>query len=241
MSNLTSPRTCYSQYGEDILAHHILAALDIRNGYAGGYVDVGCGHPVEYNNTYLFYLDGWRGLHVDPDPTFELFYRQARSEDTFLHAAIGTENRPIRYYRFSPYYYSTCDEERAELLMRDPSVCFVGEEEVRSRRLADVLDEYVGTHHDFSLDLMTVDVEGFEIEVLQSNDWDRFRPKVLILEILGLQAADGLLRTSAYRFVREIGFSLKAMTQNSFVFADCRLNQFNKYPDLPLGPLICNG
>ena len=30
---------------------------------------------------------------------------------------------------------------------------------------------------------MSIDVEGFEIEVLKSNDWNKYRPKVIVLEL----------------------------------------------------------
>ncbi len=234
MTELVPPITCYSQYGEDVLAHHILSALGVR---AGGYMDVGCGHPVEFNNTYLFYLAGWRGVHVDPDPSFQPLYQQVRPGDDFLCAAVGSGCQAIRYYRFSPYYYSTCEKTRADLLMQDPAVKYLGAAEVRGCPLSVVLAEYAAAHPEFSLDLMSVDVEGLELEVLISNDWAKFRPKVLIMEILGLQAANGLLRTPAYRLLREMGYSLKAMTQNSFVFADCTLENFSRYPELPLGPV----
>jgi hypothetical protein len=32
------------------------------------------------------------------------------------------------------------------------------------------------------LDFFDIDVEGFDLEVLKSNDWNRYRPKVIIIE-----------------------------------------------------------
>ena len=31
------------------------------------YVDIGCGHPIKNNNTYLFIKKGWNGINIDLD------------------------------------------------------------------------------------------------------------------------------------------------------------------------------
>ncbi len=57
--------------------------------------------------------------------------------------------------------------------------------EVQTRSLTDVLDEYSSIFHE--IDIMTVDVEGFDLEVLKSNDWIKYRPKWILVEQLSLK------------------------------------------------------
>jgi hypothetical protein len=82
---------------------------------------------------------------------------------------------------------------------------------------------------------MSVDVEGLELDVLQSNDWGRFRPKVMAVEILGLVKTGGVLHSPAYHFLQGIGYALKAITQSTFFFVDTRLAKFSQYPSCRLG------
>jgi FkbM family methyltransferase len=182
----------YSQYGEDIVAYHIFEPLEIFGG--GCYVDIGCGHPIEYNNTYLFYLMGWSGLQIDPCNSLQSIYKELRPKDTFMNMAVSSEEQAISYYEFSPYFYSTCEQTRANILQDDPAVEFLGVRDVPCRRLSEILYEYeTRLQNQLAVDLMSIDVEGLELEVLKSHDWTSFRPKVLMIEVLGLQKAKGLL------------------------------------------------
>ena len=53
----------YSQFGEDKILDELIPK-DFNNGF---YVDVGCGHPVKNNNTYLLNKKGWYGINIDLD------------------------------------------------------------------------------------------------------------------------------------------------------------------------------
>src|SRR5687767_14678229 len=67
----------YSQHGEDRVILELLrtAAVD------GPYVDIGSNHPFVYNNTFLLYTNGWRGVCIDPLPRFGDLYRRWRPDD----------------------------------------------------------------------------------------------------------------------------------------------------------------
>jgi FkbM family methyltransferase len=70
---------------------------------------------------------------------------------------------------------------------------------VKVRRLDSILSRHAPSAE--RIDLLTVDVEGWELEVLRGLDFSRFQPKVVIIENLFL--------TPAYRsFMRERGYVL---------------------------------
>ena len=50
---------------------------------------------------------------------------------------------------------------------------------IRTKKLGWVFDNYLG---DRKIDFLTVDVEGFDLNVLMSNDWYKYRPKVIVIE-----------------------------------------------------------
>src|SRR5262245_28703139 len=126
----------FAQEGED----RLLARL-FEGQQHGFFVDVGAHHPQRFSNTYAFYLQGWRGINIDPAPgTRELFDR-LRPGDINLELAIGMRG-VRRYYRFVESALNGCDvaltEERRTL-----GHAVVATDEIATMPLADVLDSYL--------------------------------------------------------------------------------------------------
>src|SRR5262245_50672803 len=66
------------------------------------YLDVGANEPVSLNNTYYFYLRGYRGVLVEPNRTLCQRIREKRPGDTVLEAGIGvTAEKEADYYIMS--------------------------------------------------------------------------------------------------------------------------------------------
>jgi hypothetical protein len=66
---------------------------------------------------------------------------------------------------------------------------------------------------------MTIDAEGFDLQILESNDWSRFRPQYLAVEcsepdILNLQKND------VVSYLKNVGFYPYSKTGNSVIFRD---------------------
>ena len=68
-----------SQFSEDTIIEIILKNARRKNGI---FVDVGCNHPIEYNNTYLLYLKGWRGINIDGNGYLIDLYKKLTSGDS---------------------------------------------------------------------------------------------------------------------------------------------------------------
>jgi len=149
----------YSQYGEDVYA-----ASQFRNKRDGFYVDVGAYHPHLYSVTYALYKRGWRGIAIDPNPLTGMLFRIFRPRDVFVRAGVGKGSRTYR--QFEDGAYNSFVEGTGE-----------GAKEQKLRPLADILSEYRVT----SIDFMNVDVEGMDLEVLQTHDWS-ILPKVIAVE-----------------------------------------------------------
>jgi hypothetical protein len=55
-------------------------------------------------------------------------------------------------------------------------------------------------------DLLSVDVEGAELDVLKSADWSRFRPAVVVVESnYGISAITRFMRSNKYILLFKIG------------------------------------
>ena len=163
----------YSQTGEDLVIDDLLGGKE--NGF---YVDVGAGDPVRFNNTQRFYRRGWNGINIEPNIERFRRFRADRARDINLNIGIGREASRKTFFRFIPDTLSTFSTEEMERY-REQGYRLVDSVEMELRCLDSVLSEYCG---DTDIDFLSVDTEGLDLDVLESNDWERFRPAVVCVE-----------------------------------------------------------
>lgn len=168
------PLRSYGQFGEDAMLQALLPAA------AGFYVDIGSGHPILGSNTYALYEQGWRGILVDPVRANVELSQRVRPGDKSIHAAIGLSgSEVIDFIEFDTYQYSTTSESRAA------EVSALGHK-VTARYSVKILplQQILPREIPAGSSVMSVDVEGEEMGVLLSNDWEIFRPDFLLIEDL---------------------------------------------------------
>ena len=166
-------KTSFAKSGEDIQIAHLL-----NNVQRGFYVDVGAHHPISGSNTYFFYLRGWSGICIEPNPEMEKLHRRYRSKDIFLNFGVAEAAGTMTYYRFNHSNLNTFSEDIINTSGIKHDV--IGKTEVSMRSLAELLGKYCESQR--SIDFMSIDVEGFELSVIRSNDWSLYRPKYVMME-----------------------------------------------------------
>jgi FkbM family methyltransferase len=190
----------YSQEGEDLVLARI---FDGRS--SGFYVDIGCFDPIRYSNTYLFYRHGWRGINVDATPGAKNKFQRIRPRDINIESFVSADSSPRRFYLFNEPALNTASESlAAQRAKANPVYRVDGTITVRPRSLKAILDEHLPKGQ--SIDFFNVDVEGSDLDVLISNDWDRYRPEIVVVELLTTTLEDvekheiaQLLATKGYR------------------------------------------
>ena len=192
-------RKSYGQFGEDALIQALL-----KNTKTGIYCDVGAYHPVLYSNTYGLYKRGWRGIVIDPNNSFSLLYKLLRPRDKFINLAVGKEAKSI-YYIFSDPAYNTLNEKEAEKTRALSHVFLLSKKEVKVRPLHEILKK----NNISAIDFLNIDVEGNDLEVLQSYDWS-IRPRVIAVEDENFNP-DNPEKSLIYKFLRSKDYILKGM------------------------------
>jgi FkbM family methyltransferase len=165
------PMVSYSQNGEDVILDRVF--WDVEKGF---YVDAGAYDPEVTSVTRHFYLRGWRGINIEPSSRFERF-PQGRPEDINLNLAVSTARGTRPFHEFpNAIGLSSFSGE----LHPDFAHLAAGRvvREVATLPLRDVF----GEHRVSDITFLSVDVEGHEREVLMSNDWQRYRPRVVLIE-----------------------------------------------------------
>jgi FkbM family methyltransferase len=169
-------KVSYSQKGEDILLQNI---FDKKSGF---YVDVGAYHPVIYSNSYVFYLRGWRGINIEPNTDNFVAFNEIRGRDINLNIAVSPNERNLTYYKFNYGAVNTLNKEHAAHWAKQPGYVIEQQLDILVKPLRKILSENIPENTD--IEFMSVDCEGMDLDVLKSNDWEVFRPKLVLVEFL---------------------------------------------------------
>lgn len=163
----------YAQSGEDMILNCIFNFQKI-----GFYIDIGANHPIKASNTYYFYKKGWKGINIDACPDSIKLLNKKRKKDINIEAGISDKNDNLDFYIFKDSSYNTFNSEIINDIKNITALIEIKKIAVTS--LASILTQYKIT----SIDFMSVDVEGFDLKVLKSNNWNIFRPKIVLVEDL---------------------------------------------------------
>jgi FkbM family methyltransferase len=203
-------RRCYSQEGEDMILQRVFGQR--REGL---FVDVGAHHPFRYSNTYLFYKKGWRGINIDATPGSMRGFEKYRPADINLEVAVSQTAGRLCFYLFDDPAYNTFDADAAEKA-KLAGAKLLEKVNIAGRPLKDILNEHLTDNE--KIDFLSVDVEGFDLEVLKSNDWFRYKPKYVLVECLDL-ALPRLSEDKTYIYLNSLGYSIFAKTVNTVFFS----------------------
>ena len=203
----------YSQEGEDMVLRRLFEGR--RNGF---YVDVGAHDPVRFSNTYFFYLQGWHGVNIDATPGSMERFASVRPRDKNIEAAISSRTQLLTYYQFNEPALNTFSQQLARERNGMAGYVVTQEQSLQTRTLGDVLEEHVPPSQ--RIDFLSVDVEGWDSEVLISNNWNVYRPEVILVEELPGASVDEPPANSASvgDLLGNLGYAPICRTVNTLIF-----------------------
>jgi len=220
----------WSQCGEDaVLRHHFCKSHGHVNRWRalvnrplfrkGFYVEVGAFSPCRLSNTYFLYRQGWRGITIEPNARAAWAFRWSRPRDIHLSCAVGKTDGVTA---FQCAGYSAINQIAAEFAEErlEPTVNTV---DVPCLRLSTILDRHLPP--DVSVDLLSIDCEGADLDVLESNDWTRFRPGAICVEDFGWRHAWHSGGTDISRFLMLKGYHAFAWAGPSVMYAQDNLHE----------------
>ena len=196
----------YAQNLEDYHLELMFAGQD-----DGTYVDVGGGHPVADNVSFWFYLKGWRGLIVEPQQSLADIYAHVRPRDHTVSCLAGASEGETQFYVVEKLHgFSSTIREHAEGAAEFGAAFKTITKPVRT------LAALIAEARLEAIDFLKIDVEGAEAQVLAGMDFERHRPRVILLEAV----APGSMEDASAAWERDLlahGYR--------FAFFD-RLNRF---------------
>ncbi len=201
----------FSGFGEDFVLNNLFHRK--KNGF---YVDIGCWHPKWLSNTYLLHKKGWEGINIDMDDFKIQMFNMARKNAVNICTAVSDEEKEFSYYYSKDHSaMNTLDSEFARAAMMAKKNLNYEIKKTKSLTLDKIISEtkYAQTE----IDLLSIDVEGHELPVLRSLDFEIYKPKVIVVELHVAQIED-ILKSELYQFMIARNYSLYSWLELSLIF-----------------------
>tara|TARA_B100002019_G_scaffold266093_1_gene256091 strand:+ start:1863 stop:2624 length:762 start_codon:yes stop_codon:yes gene_type:complete len=203
-------KSTFAQQGEDLILERIIKKilgwdLDEKRFY----IDIGAFHPINKSNTYTLYKRKWRGLVFDPSQESKDLFKKYRPKDIFVKAVVGESDKTE-----VDFYFLTKKGRHAMQSSKYPKSAKLMElKKVRQVNLMRELDR----NSIKKFDIISIDVEGAELEILKTIDFKKYKPCVVIIEI-NAQDISQALNTDIAKLLINEGYSLNAVSGKNYFF-----------------------
>ena len=197
---ILSKKNYFSFSGVDILIENIF-----RNQKNGFYIDVGCQHPIKNNNTYLLHKRGWSGINIDLDKdNIDLFNVSRISDDNINIAASNKINEVDLFFFHKKSPINTIDKKTSQFQKAKISSI----KKIKTNTLNNIIKS--SKYSNRKIDLLSIDVEGHELPVLEGLDFDKYSPNVIVVEYLDLNVSkleiknlniENVINSEIYKFL----------------------------------------
>ncbi|HRH44917.1 MAG TPA: FkbM family methyltransferase [Pyrinomonadaceae bacterium] len=226
-----NPVVSHSQFGEDIIINNLFREIPITNI---SYLDIGANNPKYISNTFSFYEQGFTGVLVEPNPHLCEKLRSVRPKDTVVNVGIGTDENITEadFYMFGEEAdgLSTFSEKEAKYW---ETVGLGGKKfqvehviKMSLMNINQVIEKYFTEFPDF----ISIDVEGWDLKILQTFDFEKYTPAVFCVETLAYKDDGSTYRlTEINDFFEQNGYFSFHQTYANDIFVNQNLYDFYLY------------
>ena len=193
-----------------------------KNKNDGIYLDIGCGHPIKNNNTYLLNKRGWRGINIDLDADNIDLFNAYRKNDLNIATAISDKEGEVDlFFYHSKSALNTISKINAEY----QSAKVTSVKKIEAKSLNYVLENSI--YNSKKIDFMSIDVEGSEFLILKNFNFKKYSPKVVVVEFLDLSLKkleiknlniENIVKSEIYELFISQGYTLANVLHSDLVF-----------------------
>ncbi len=205
------PRIINANWGVDVIVKDIF-----KNKKKGVYIDVGCHHPFINNNTYLLYKNGWSGINIDLDFSSIDMFNYFRPNDFNKQQAISNSKKLTNFYFFhnrAPKNTISKKSGKGAKIIK----------KIETDTLNNIIrDSRLGVK---KIDLLSIDVEGNELNVLKGLNFKKYKPKVVILEFINpvikefyQHKIENIVKSELYKFMKKKRYRLVNWVHDDLIF-----------------------
>jgi hypothetical protein len=207
----------YSLSNVDLIIDYLF-----KNINKGVYIDLGCNHPIKFNNTYLLYKRGWSGINIDSDFDSIKLFNKFRSND-FNVRNIASDDGSVKklYYYHKRSALNTLSKDLVDSRTSKPSKII----EEKSVTLNKIIED--SPYRNSKINLLSVDIENHEYEALKNFNFLKYKVDVLVVESTDTsqkklemynQSIDFITKSKVYNLIVKNGYKLINLIHSDLVF-----------------------
>ena len=214
---IVSKKNYYSFSGVDVLINDIFKKQE-----SGFYLDIGCQHPVKHNNTYKLHKKGWKGVNIDLDQDNIDLFNLSRPNDLNICRAVSSSSKEVELF----FYHKKSPINTVEKKVSNFQNAKVKEiKKITTNTLNNIIESSEFNNKKF--DLMSVDVEGHELDVFIGFDLKKYAPNVIVVEFLDLslskieiknQNIHNIINSEIYKFLTSQNYTLTNVVYADLIF-----------------------
>ena len=189
----------------------------------GVYIDVGCNHPIKYNNTYLLHKRGWSGINIDLDETSIKEFNSIRKNDHNVQKMISSldgEEKDIYYYHERSAINTLSEELAKKRITKHREII---------RETSTTINKIIenSPYKNKKINLMSIDIENYEYEALKNFNFQKYQIDLIVTEYTDInqgkleaytQSLDYVINTNIYKLLEKNEYKLINWVNSDLVF-----------------------
>ena len=188
-------------------------------------MDVGCFHPFIGSNTYKLFQKGWKGINIDLDfHTIDLF-NYFRKNDSNINIGVSdkTGNQDL-YFFHNRSAINTLSQLRGKN--------FKEIKKINTDTLNNIIQ--ATKFKDCKIDFLSVDVEGYEMQVLGDFNFKKYCPDLIVVEYLEPnleqvefhnQSLKNIFQSELYNFMIKNDYTMVNWLHSDLIFVSNRIRE----------------
>jgi FkbM family methyltransferase len=191
------------QFFQDMIAYMYLPKK--KDGF---YIDIGANDGLMSSNTYIFEQIGWKGICVEPQPNiFKYYLKKFRNCDCYNVALSSHSNENVEFFQaYGANALSGLNEGMSEAHKNWAKE--YGKVEiikVKTMIFSELMEKYPSITE---IDFMSIDVEGHEMEILKTIDFEKYKFKLITIEKSEPEKIKNYMKEKGYKLFMEIGVDI---------------------------------
>ena len=209
----------YSLSNVDLVIERIF-----KNKKKGTFIDVGCNHPIKYNNTYLLYKKGWSGINIDLDQESINQFNEFRTRDVNIKTLVTSfddEEKDLYFYH-NRSAINTISKELAESRNNN----YKEIKKIKGKSLNSIIEN--SKFKNSKIDFMSIDIENYEFEALKNFNFNKHNIDIIVTEITDINikeletynlSLENITQTNLYKLLINNNYKMINWVNADLIFA----------------------